>query len=66
MPIAAAGLRYRGLRESAQMPGDAWLLIDGEAPRTTRWALGLVALFVAFALFNAYGLVRLLRPIKDG
>jgi hypothetical protein len=66
IPIAEAGLRYRGLRESANIPSDAWLLIDGEAPRTTRWALGLVALFAAFALFNVYGLVRLLRPIKDG
>lgn len=66
VPARDAGLRYRGLRESTSMPKDAWLLIDGEAPETSRWVLGLLALFAAFALFNAYGLVRLLRPIKDG
>jgi hypothetical protein len=66
VPVGEAGLRYRGLREVANMPHDAWLLIDGESPRATRWALGLLGLFGAFALFNVYGLVRLLRPVKDG
>ena len=66
VPMAEAGLRYRGLRDVARIPDDAWLLIDGEAPRTSRWALGLLALFGAFALFNVYGLIRLLRPVKDG
>jgi len=66
MPIAEAGLRHRGLEQAAAIPEDAWLLVDGEAPSTTRWALGLLALFVAFAIFNIYGLVRLLRPVKDG
>jgi hypothetical protein len=44
------------------LPSDAWLLIDGEAPATTRWTLGLVALLLGFAAFNLFGLRRLLRP----
>jgi hypothetical protein len=66
VPIAEAGLRYRGLGEAAPIPASAWLLIDGEAPNSTRWSLGLMALFAGFAAFNVYGLVRLLRPIRDG
>jgi hypothetical protein len=44
------------------LPKDAWLLIDGEAPSTTRWTLGLALLLVGFAAFNLFGLRRLLRP----
>lgn len=44
------------------LPSDAWLLIDGEAPRGTRWTLGLGLLLVGFATFNLLGLRRLLRP----
>jgi hypothetical protein len=44
------------------LPHDAWLLIDGEAPATTRWTLGLAALLLGFAAFNLLGLRRLLRP----
>lgn len=44
------------------LPKDAWLLIDGEAPSTTRWTLGLAMLLVGFAAFNLFGLRRLLRP----
>jgi hypothetical protein len=44
------------------LPRDAWLLIDGEAPATTRWTLGLAALLLGFAAFNLVGLRRLLRP----
>jgi hypothetical protein len=46
----------------AQLPSDAWLLIDGEAPATTRWTLGLALLLLGFAGFNLFGLRRLLRP----
>jgi hypothetical protein len=44
------------------LPNDAWLLIDGEAPATTRWTLGLSLLLLGFAGFNLFGLRRLLRP----
>lgn len=71
IPAADAGLRHAGLKDSVaeagqgEMPADAWLLIDGEAPATTRWALGVVALLLGFIGFSVYGLFRLLRPIKD-
>ncbi len=67
VPIHAPGLRHSGLGAAIESAGagtpppGAWLLIDGEAPRTTRWALGLIALFIGFAGFSAYGLFRLLR-----
>jgi hypothetical protein len=44
------------------LPSDAWLLIDGEAPASTRWTLGLGALLLGFVAFNLFGLRRLLRP----
>ncbi|MCC6903102.1 MAG: hypothetical protein IT377_29295 [Polyangiaceae bacterium] len=70
IPFSQAGVRYGGLTDAAarasggKAPSDAWLLIDGEAPTTTRWSLGLVALFVGFAAFNVWGLARLLRPAE--
>jgi hypothetical protein len=68
VPFSKAGLRHASLESAietafgAPPSGDAWLLIDGEAPGTTSWAAGLVALFAAFALFNVWGVVHLLRP----
>jgi hypothetical protein len=47
------------------LPADAWLLIDSEAPATTRWTLGLAGLLLGFAAFNLFGLQRLLRPAGD-
>src|SRR4051812_24333369 len=47
------------------LPSDAWLLIDGEGPASTRWTLGLGALLLGFAAFNLIGLMRLLRPAAD-
>jgi len=47
------------------LPPDAWLLIDSEAPATTRWTLGLAGLLLGFAAFNLFGLQRLLRPAGD-
>jgi hypothetical protein len=71
VPVSKAGLRHSSLPDSVadvgegSLPSGAWLLVDGEAPASTRWALGLLALFAAFAAFNVWGLVRLLRPIRD-
>jgi hypothetical protein len=70
-PLAQAGIRHRALPEAIESsfgkaPGsDAWLLVDGEAPATTRWAAALSVLLVAFAVFNVWGLVRLLRPARE-
>jgi hypothetical protein len=47
------------------LPPDAWLLIDGEGPATTRWTLGVAGLLLGFAAFNLFGLQRLLRPASD-
>lgn len=66
-----AGLRHAGLpgtvkdKSGAEVPEDAMLLIDGSSPRASRWALALVALFAGFALWNAYGVLRLLTRVKD-
>lgn len=71
VPAADAGIRHQGLVSSVaeasdqSIPEGAWLLIDGEAPATTRWVLGVIALFISFAAFSLYGLARLLKPVDD-
>lgn len=71
IPMAQAGLRYADLGDAVTEAGQpamargAWVLLDGESPGTTRWAIGLVGLFLSFAAFNVYGLIRLLRPVRD-
>ena len=71
-PLARAGIRHRALPEAIESSfgkgprSDAWLLVDGESPATTRWAAALSGLLVAFAVFNVWGLVRLLRPAREG
>ena len=45
LSVSFAGVRYGALPEAVAeagrppLPSDAWLLIDGEAPAGTRWAL---------------------------
>jgi hypothetical protein len=71
VPFGKAGLRHAALGDAIagafgrRPAADAWLLIDGEAPATTRWAWGLIALFTAFAAFNVWGVVKLLRPVRS-
>ncbi len=73
LPIAGTGLRHAVIREAAQLSGwrpghipkDAWVLIDGETPKSTRWAVGLSALLVGFAGFCLWGLVSLLRSPRS-
>jgi hypothetical protein len=66
----AAGPRHRGLASSikdltyTQVPPGAWILVDGEAPSHARWAVALVALFAAFAVWNAVAIVRLVRKVR--
>jgi hypothetical protein len=70
IPVAKAGLRFGALDKAvaeagaARLPEGAWLLIDGESPESTGWALALVAMLLGFAGFNVWGLVRLLRPVR--
>lgn len=71
VPASQGGVRLSQLGSAIAeagrppLPGDAWLLIDGEAPASTRWTLGLGALLLGFAGFNLVGLRRLLRPAAD-
>lgn len=70
VPIEQSGLSHNDLDRAVTasggtMPKDAWLLMDGHAPQGSRWAIGLILLFIAFAGFNAFGLYRLWRPAKD-
>ena len=68
VPVDQGGVRLSQLGGAIDeagrppLPSDAWLLIDGEAPATTRWTLGLALLLLGFAGFNLFGLQRLLRP----
>lgn len=65
-------IRQQGLSEAVAQAGlgkldaDTWILIDGEAPQTMRWVFGLLALLLAFAIFNVVGILRLARPIRSG
>ena len=70
VPVSEAGLKHHALPDAVAsvgtgtMPSGAWLLVDGEAPDTSRWSLGVIALFFAFAAFNVWGIVRILRPVR--
>lgn len=68
-----AGLRHRGLSEvassttnvaSGAVPANAWLVIDGETPARSNWAVMLVGLFLGFAVWNVIGIARLLRRVR--
>lgn len=67
----AAGPRHRGLAGAVrdttgqELPKDAWLLVDGAAPASARWAVLLVALFAGFAAWNAFATAKLLRKVKS-
>jgi len=69
VPLSALGLRYSTVAaapedagwQTGHLPKDAWLLIDGETPKTTRWVIGLVGMFGAFILFSTWALLTLLR-----
>jgi hypothetical protein len=73
VPLDDAGIRHAGLRRAvaerggggASMPEGAWLLVDGNSPRASRWALALVVLLLGFAGWNLVGIARLLRRVRD-
>jgi hypothetical protein len=73
VPRSALGLRFSTLATAPEaagwqpghLPKDAWILIDGESPRATRWVLGLVVLFAGFAGFALWALRSLLRPVSS-
>lgn len=71
MPVSEGGIRARGLRDAmATVAGETpvegdYLLVDNESPGSLAWVLGLVGLFGCFAVFNVWGFVHLMRPVRD-
>ncbi|MEI9938004.1 MAG: hypothetical protein WDO69_12365 [Pseudomonadota bacterium] len=70
IPVSRAGIRHGMVRAAVsdawqgKVTDDAWLLVDGEAPQTTRWALGLCGLFLGFATFSVFGLAKLTQKVS--
>ena len=70
IPVSRAGIRHGMVRAAVsdawqgKVTDDAWLLVDGEAPKTTRWALGLCGLFLGFASFSLIGLGKLTQKVS--
>ena len=68
VPFRRAGLRHESLLDAVETAtgerphGDAWLLIDGESPASTRWVLAVIVMLFGFAGFSVWGLWRVLRP----
>ena len=64
-----AGPRHRALAAAIEratggsVPGSAWLLVDGEAPGSMRWAIVLAAMFLGFAVWNGSSIARILRRV---
>src|SRR5581483_12353905 len=64
------GPRHRGLAAAIDaqaehaMPTKAWLLVDGEQPSSSRWALALALIFVGFAVWNVAAMIRLVRKVR--
>ena len=71
IPFSRPGLLHVALDDAVEragagpVPEGAWLLADGEAPQGSRWVLGVFALLVLFVAFNVWGIVHLLRPVRD-
>jgi hypothetical protein len=65
-----SGLRHRGLAGAVgsitheTIPEGAWLLVDGEAPSSARWTLGLALMFATFAVWCLVTTGRLLRRVS--
>ncbi len=71
LPLSDPGLRYGGLAAALSRSGqkppppDAWLLVDGESPDSDRWAFGVIVLLLGFCAFSAWGMFRLLSPVRS-
>jgi hypothetical protein len=68
--FGSAGPKHRGLASAVrdvtgqEVPPDAWLLVDGESPSSSRWAVLLVLLFAGFAVWNVSVTAKLLRRVR--
>jgi hypothetical protein len=69
LPMQGA-FRYRGLARSVKqatgivVADGAWVLVDGETPSASRWAVALAGLFAIFAMYNVVTIVRILRRVR--
>lgn len=66
-----AGPKHRGLSSAVQdvtglsIPRDAWLLVQGDSPSGSRWAVVLVVMFLGFAIWNVAVTAKLLRKVEN-
>jgi len=66
----SAGPKHRGLAAAVQdatgqkVPDNAWLLVEGEAPGGSRWAVALVLMFLGFAVWNLTATAKLVRRVS--
>ena len=66
----SAGPKHRGLAAAVsdatgqKVPEASWLLVEGDAPRDARWAIMLIAMFLAFAAWNLAVTAKLLRKVS--
>lgn len=66
----SAGPKHRGLASAIKdatgqsVPAGAWLLVDGDAPQSSRYAIVLVAMFLGFALWNLRATAKLLQKVR--
>lgn len=71
VPLATAGLQYRGLtsrieeQANVSLTRDAWLLVEGATPASSRWSLALAFVLSLFAGWNLFQLLRLTRRVQD-
>jgi hypothetical protein len=68
--FTATGPGHRGLAVAiagathSPVPGEAWLLVDGEDPSNARWSLALALMFLGFAVWNIVTIARLVRKVE--
>jgi hypothetical protein len=66
----AAGPKHRGLADAVRdatgqaVPAGSWLLVDGDEPSGSRWAVLLVLMFAGFAIWNLSVTAKLLRKVR--
>lgn len=64
-----AGPKHRGLAAAVrdatgkEVPENAWLLVEGEAPASSRWAVMLIVMFLGFAMWNLGVTAKLLKKV---
>lgn len=64
-----AGPKHRGLASAVrdatgkEVPENAWLLVEGDAPASSRWAVMLIVMFLGFAMWNLGVTAKLLKKV---